>query len=303
MSYFIRLADVCLAAYFLITVAMELAAVGMASAAVRRADRMRPAAGARLLLGLRLAPLALSAIAVAAFCVPSYVRFEQDASESVGLICSALAVCGLMMLGASALRVIWSVAVSARLLQVKTGGAAFALVGFLRPRVIVSQGIREALSGAQMEVAMLHEAAHLHAQDNLKRLAMFAAPRALPQRLWRSLEAHWSRLTEWAADDAAIAGEPRRALALAEALVCVARLAGQRKEYSFVSSLVTGSDDLEQRVGRMLAQPMPALAMSARSNARLAAAMLGLGASLVVVIAQKTYLLYLVHCAMERLVH
>ncbi len=140
MSYFVRLVEVCLAAFFLIDVILELAVSGLSSFAVRRSESLRPAAGARLLLALRLAPMTLSLLLVAAFCVPSYLRFEHDAEESVGLFCSALAVCGLLMLMTSLARLVWGIVLSAQFLRRFEGSSrpVFSLVGLLRPRVIVS---------------------------------------------------------------------------------------------------------------------------------------------------------------------
>jgi hypothetical protein len=299
MSYFIRLTEVCLAAYFLMNLAVGMMVSGVSAMAVRRAERMRPAAGARLLLLLRLAPTTLSLLTVLAFCVPSYLRFEHDAEESVGLLCSALAVCGLLLLAASIVRMVWGIVLSARFLRQFQGssGLVFSLVGLLRPQVIVSGPIREALSSVQMDAAMRHEAAHSNSLDNLKRLAIYATPSLLPGSFGK-LESGWNRLTEWAADDAAVAGEPRRAIALAEALVCVARLSGQHAFGPIVSSLVAGQEDLSQRVGRLLAS-QPAQVSDIPGKWIILLPML---AVVTLVVSQQKELLYLVHCVMERMV-
>jgi hypothetical protein len=304
MSYFIRLVDVCLASFFVINLALELVVLCVSPYAVRLAERMRAAAGARLLLALRLLPMAVTSVAVAAWCVPSYLRYEDDAAESIALTCTALALCGLVMLGASVARLAWGLNASARMLKRTDEPAAehtmFALVGFLRPRVIVSKRIREALSSSQMEVALLHEAAHSSSLDNLKRLAMLATPRPLGLRRLRRLESEWSRLAEWAADDAAIADEPRRAIALAEALVCVARLSGRIEDSAVISSLVARNDELGERVGRLLGQRTSSLP---RSRVLPAAAGAVFGFSLVLLATRQNELLWLVHSAMERLAH
>ena len=300
MSYFIRLAEVCLAAFFLMNLAVSLVVAGVSPLTVRFAERLRPAAGARLLLGLRLAPMVLSLATIAAFCVPSYLRFEHDAEESVGLLCLAMSLCGLLILAASMVRLVWGMMLSARFSKHFQGSSrpVFALVGLLRPKVMVSGPIIDALSTAQMEVAMRHEAVHSDSLDNLKRLAIFAAPNVLPGSL-RMLERHWSRLTEWAADDAAVAGESWRAIALAEALVCVARLSGTQDFGPVVSSLVSGQDDLSRRVGRLLAS------QTVRRNAALPWSwmmLVPLALVTTLAVSQQKELLYLVHGVMERLV-
>jgi hypothetical protein len=305
MSYFIRLANVCFASFFVINLALELLVLCVSPYVIRLAERMRPAAGARLLLAMRLLPMLLTSVAIAAWCVPSYLRYEQDASESIALTCTLLALCGVVILGASAARLAWGLSASARMLKRADEPAMehmmFALVGFLRPRVIVSRRIHEALSSPQMEAALLHEAAHSNALDNLKRLAMLAAPRPLG-RLHR-VESEWSRLAEFAADDAAIAGEPRRAIALAEALVCVARLSGRLEGSAVISSLVARKDELGERVGRLLAlKPADARSLS-RSRAVSAAAVAGFAGSVLLLAMHQGELLFLAHSAMERLAH
>jgi hypothetical protein len=301
MNYAMRLADVCLAAYFVMSLGFDLTAHGFVRGAMLRAERMKPATGARVLLGLRFAPSVLAVLAVAAFCVPSYLRFEQDATESVGFICSLLALGGLVMLVVSAARLVWGLSVGGQRPQQHDGveRPVFALIGFIGPKVIVSSGIRKALSSTQMEAALLHEAAHSRSRDNLKRLALFAAPSPLGG--WSTLETQWARLAEWAADDAAVGGEPRRALALAEALVCVAKLYGPEEDLLLASSLVARADDLGQRVQRILAQRQ-AVAVP-QTTSRVLMAWAAVIAATCAIVGQKVDLLYLVHCAMERLVH
>jgi len=310
MSYSVRLADVCLASFFLINLALELLVLCASPYAIRLAEKMRrPATGARLLLALRMLPMLLTSVAVAAWCVPSYLRYEQDASESIALTCTLLALCGLVTLGASAARLAWGLTASAQMLKRAEEPALehtmFALVGFLRPRVIVSQRIREALSSPQMEAALLHEGAHSHSRDNLKRLALLAAPRPLGRL--RRLESEWNRQAEWAADDAAVAGQPRRAIALAEALVCVARLSGRRQgsdlSSAVSSSLVARNDELGERVQRLLAQSPANAGSVPRSRAVTAAAGAVFAMALLFLAAHQSELLFLVHGAMERLAH
>jgi hypothetical protein len=304
MSYFIRLVDVCLASFFVINLVLELLVLCVSPYAVRLAERMRAATGARMLLALRLLPMVVTTVTVAAWCVPSYLRYEDDATESIALTCTALAICGLATLAASAARLIWGLSASARMLKRTDQHSMFALVGFLRPRVIVSSRIREALSSSQMEAALLHEAAHSSSLDNLKRLAMLTAPRPLGLRRLRRLETEWSRLAEWAADDAAIAGEPRRAIALAEALVCVARLSGRLEGSGLsslvISSLVARNDELGERVERLLGGRAISLP---RSRALPAAAGAVFALTLVLLAMRQNELLLLVHSAMERLAH
>jgi hypothetical protein len=295
MSYLIRLSCVCSAAFFLLHMALGLAVRGVSPRLVRVAERMRPAAGARLLFSLRMLPWVGSVAVVAALCVPSYVRFESDASESVGLGCLLLAgLCGLMV-ATCAVRLTVALVAVARL-ESRPGRALFALVGFVRPRLVVSEGIRRALSARQLEAAVLHEEAHRRAGDNWKRLAMVMTP-GLGHR---ELELGWARMAEWAADDAAVQAEPQRAVALAEAMLRVARMAGGRYDGTApVSALVASGDDLGQRVHRLL-EPED-LEFAERPVWLRVVTALGLGA-VGVAVGYGATVLYVVHAAMERLV-
>ncbi len=308
MSYTLRLACVCLASFFLVHVAASLLILSLSSVAMRLAERMRASSGALLLFSLRLLPLTLSTLTVLLFCIPSYLRFEQDASESIGYPCLAFAATGAALVAATAMRLVWALFASHRIAQdeasPRTGvRPPFALVGFLHPRLIVSHRARQALSQSQMEAALLHEEAHRQSYDNLKRLAMVAAPGVLPLHpTFRALEQQWARMAEWAADDAAVASEPMRAIALAEALVRVARLSTRNEHLSLVSSLVACKDDLGERVQRLLGSTAQATLTAEHTRLRT----LGLAAAAGVLTLLATHqreVLYLVHSAMEFLVH
>ena len=65
------------------------------------------------------------------------------------------------------------------------------------------------------------------------------------------MEHGWSRLAEWAADDRAVNGSRRRSLALASALVRVARM-GASPSAPLTTSLLGSREDLAARVERLL---------------------------------------------------
>ncbi|QHN04337.1 M56 family metallopeptidase [Granulicella sp. WH15] len=308
MSYTLRLACACLASFFLVHVAASLLILALSSVATRLAVRMRASSGALLLFGLRLLPLTLSTLTVLLFCIPSYLRFEQDASESIGYPCLAFAAAGAALIAAAAMRFVWALFASHRIAQDEASPrigirSPFTLVGFLHPRLIVSHRARQALSQSQMEAALLHEEAHRQSYDNLKRLAMVSAPGVLPLHpTFRSLEQQWARMAEWAADDAAVASEPMRAIALAEALVRVARLSTRSEQIPVVSSLVACKDDLGERVQRLLGPTAQATPTTGHSRLRTAA--VATAAAIITLLAtHQREVLSLVHSAMEFLVH
>src|SRR5262245_57229728 len=86
-SYFARLVWLSLAVFFLVHLASGLAVSAATAGHVRLVERLRPRLAARILLIVRLFPLALGLFAVAAACVPSYLRLEPDgAGEEVGVV-------------------------------------------------------------------------------------------------------------------------------------------------------------------------------------------------------------------------
>jgi hypothetical protein len=264
-----------------------------APAALRAAERVRPRNAARLLLGLRLLPAAVGLFVVAAFCIPSYLTLEQETGgEQIGWLCiSAAAVAGILCSNSLA-NLARALVRSARYTRhcELTGAPVLMLTGILRPRLVVSQAIRRALSDEQLEAAVRHEQAHRRAYDNFKRLLLAATPR-MPG--FASLERGWSRLSEWAADDEAVSGDAGRALCLADALVRVARLGAVPVEVSFLGD----GRDLARRVARLL-HPQPY--NPSHRNLLTAAIVVGSAALLVIVVAAQP--LEAAHELLEQLV-
>jgi hypothetical protein len=271
--YAIRLLCICLAAFFLLHLAAGLAVSLLAPWAVRTAEGMRPRRAARFLFALRLLPATFAILLVAGLCVPSYLWLEGAGSEEVGITCIAAA---LLALTACAISVSRSCRAASRSLGyirycrmmgrqtcvgteaspawVVEGGKPFlVLAGIVRPKLMVSSGVIAALPAEQLAVALRHERAHQVSRDNLKRLLLLLTPDILP--FWRGLgvlERSWSRFAEWSADDYAVAGDSRRSLSLAAALVRVARMGACPQTPPLVTSLLADDQDLEQRVDRLL---------------------------------------------------
>jgi len=275
LSYQWRLLCLSAAVFFLVNLALG-AAVALASPlALRLAGRANPRRAARCLLALRLLPAALAAWIVLAVCVPSYLWLEPGLGvEYVGAACLAAAGMGAAIWSLAAARV-WGAAVrsrrclrdatrhcgyegTVRLWVVDGPAPSLALVGLVRPRLIVSRAVLGALAPEQLAAAFDHERAHWSSRDNLKRLLLLLAPGLLPFcGGFGRLERAWARFTEWAADDSAVAGHPRRSLSLAAALVRVARLQAHPPALPLATSLLGEPRDLAVRVARLL-RPAPA---------------------------------------------
>src|SRR5579883_690245 len=253
MSYGFKLACVSLAAFLIVNWTAAMMVSGIAPAAIRAAAGMRARSAARLLWTLRMAPSAAALLAVMALGVPSYLRFEPEGDgEAVGAAClvtALLAIAAPLNSMMRSARAVWR--------SRRAAGLPIAMAGVIQPRLVLSGEIPRLLSSEELDAALRHEYAHAASRDNLKRLLMLLAPDSFAFfRPLAGLERAWKRFAEWAADDEAVSGEPRRALALASALVRVARL-GAGAKFELVTSLT--EEDLKLRVERLLGDwPPPA---------------------------------------------
>lgn len=323
-AYLPRLLCLSFATFFLVYLALNVASLAGARAAIRLAKRLRPQVAARLLLALRLAPLAVSLFLVLGLCLPSYLLLEPEARvERIGLVCLGAALAGAAGWAISTWRALRAMTVSladarrfrstGRVLRVagqslpvyviESEKPLLALAGILRPRIVVSQDILSALSPEQMDLALGHELAHLASRDNLKRFLLLLAPDPLPFfRGHGRLDRSWAKFTEWMADDRAVAGDSERSLSLASALVRVARLGTPARHAPLMATLAAGDDDLLARVDRLLCwQP---IRETARGRARVlagGAAVVALGLLAFLMLQPAT--LYSVHQLLEFLIH
>jgi beta-lactamase regulating signal transducer with metallopeptidase domain len=272
-SYFTRLLLLSSASFFIVQLIVTALVAWATPVAIRRASVMRPQRAARLLLGLRLLPTAFALLVVAAQCIPSYLRFEPGfAEEEVGIACLAAAILG-AGIGAIAIYRASAALVRSSLYVRRCGGQesriqgeqvwmiergeGIALAGIGRPRLLISGKVIAALSSDQLTAALEHERAHQSSKDNLKRLLILLAPAIFPQL--RKLEREWIKCAEWSADDRATAGDAGRAVALAEALVRVARMQSGLHTPVLMTSLIERNADLSERVDRLLrAETFPA---------------------------------------------
>jgi Zn-dependent protease with chaperone function len=269
LAYLPRLFCVSMAAFFLVHSALGLAVALLSPGAVRAAQRMSSRSAARLLLTLRLLPAGFGLFAVAAFCIPSYCRLEPDAgAESVSFGFLAAALLGLAIWIVSLTRACSAAGRSLRYVRqcagrntrlagprceiwlVEAPVPVLALARILRPRLLISKNVVNALSEDELGAVLDHERAHRASYDNAKRLALLLAPGLLPfYSGFGALDRNWARFAEWAADDRAVAGNPLRSVSLAAALVRVARLGLATPA---LMSSFADRRDLPARVDRLL---------------------------------------------------
>ena len=284
LPYLSRLLCLGLAALFLVHLAAALIVALFTPLAIRVAQKLTAGRAARLFLTLRLMPFGLAALTVLGLCVPSYLWFEPEGiNESVGYACLFLAILGVLLCGIVVVRGVRAAVSSFRFARscrrsgyethliaagdnppavvLEGSRPVLALAGIVRPRLVISEAVVRALSEEELSIALRHEHAHQISRDNLKRLCIFLAPGILPLlNGLRELERSWISFAEYAADEAAVAGDARSSLALASALVHVARLGRVAPSPTAISFLEEVSD-LSARVDRLLTDsPSPEFA-------------------------------------------
>jgi hypothetical protein len=287
--YFLRGATLALA-WLLVLNAAATALVVLATRRSAAADAARPPA---FWLALRLCPAAASIGFAALVFLPSYWRYEpRELGEAFDLTLATLAI------GAGAL-LCWGVArgvaawrAAARRTRawrqlsrplnldgtpvqahaVDVAAPIMALAGVFRPRLLITRGVLDALNEEELRAGVAHELGHWHAWDNLKRLAMRAAPDLLClTSAAGTIEARWASAAEHAADHRAC-GDDRARCALASALVKVARLMPPRTPIAEPISTLVDGGEIASRVRRLLDDAAPRVRSSRRWPIAIAAA-------------------------------
>ncbi len=247
----------------------------LAPAASRRLERHSPASRAAMLFRLRMLPAALAAVIAAGITLPIYLAYEpRDSDEALARTLMLLGVAGASLMIRSGSRVIaaWRATRRVRrewqgrgrriegfdttlpLFAIDEPFPTVAVIGVSRPALFISERVLGACTREEVGAMLRHEAAHVTVKDNLKRFLIRACPDLL--RRGSELDRAWARAAEEAADAAAVAHLPSSAVALAEALIRVARLAPPRNTPELASAFYLGGS-IESRV-RRLVSPHPA---------------------------------------------
>ena len=232
-------------------------------------DRARLASGG--LLVLRLLPLGGAILITLGAVLPAFLIYEPvHEAEKFGPLLLALALLSLATFG-DAVRRGWRACSVARAVVRSCGSShcrivagqrihivdvaepIVAIVGGWRPRMIATRSLLAECSQEELCQIIAHEAAHLSARDNLKLLLLLMSPDVLT---WlpagRALTARWRAAAELEADERATGSDRHKRLALASALVKVARLSFCARGRLPSLSLSVAVDDVESRVRQLL---------------------------------------------------
>jgi Peptidase family M48 len=244
-----------------------------------RAGLRRRLTDADAVLAVRLLPATGAATIVLTVVLPAFLLYEPPhAHDHPGPLLLACALFSLLVLGAGVRRG-WRAWRASRLLvrdsqPLRTHRApggdevhvinvrepVVGVVGGWKQRIVAARCVACACDHDEFRQVLAHEAAHMDARDNLKLLLLLTMPDALA---WlptgRALTEQWRAATELEADERASGSDPRKRVALASALIKVARLSvagdGRPRRAARLSAPLSG---IEQRVRRLLA-PSPAL--------------------------------------------
>jgi hypothetical protein len=227
---------------------------------------------ARALFALRMLPSVGSIALVAGIILPAFVSYEpRSTSEPAGpafalfsLLSATVVLAGLRRglsswLATRSLERSWRLAARgadapdfpARVYRVPSSMPFAAVVGILQPRLYVSDRFVDGLSSEERQAVLDHEAAHLAAADNLKRMALRLAPDVLGlTETGRGIERTWAQVSEEEADDQAAGRDRAKALALAAALLHALRSAPAAPA---IASSFCEESTIARRVARLLA--------------------------------------------------
>jgi Zn-dependent protease with chaperone function len=269
LPYLLHGATLALAWLLFFNVAASL----LVAIAATRLTRMERAGSPGFWLAVRLLPAVLSLAFVGLVFLPSYWRYEpRELVEGFDVSLTTLAAFACALLGTAVARGVtaWRGAkrrtdkwmrvgrpltladTSVPAFAIDTDAPVMALVGVLRPRLLITRPVLETLTDEELRASVAHELGHRRAWDNLKRLAMRASPDLLfATGSARALERRWAVASEQLADR--MAGDSGRArCALASALVKVARLTPPISSVAEPISALVDGGDITARVERLL---------------------------------------------------
>jgi|SRR5579863_1069898 len=273
MSFDVTFPLVLLAAYGLFNLLLSVTVV-----LAWRAGLRRHLTNADAVLSVRLLPAMGSATLVLTVVLPAFLLYEpRHAHDHPGPLLVTSALFALLVLG-DAIRRGWRAWRATRALMHRAqpllthplaGGTEVTVINIKEPlvgvvgswkqRIVAARCVTAACDDEELRQVLAHEAAHMNARDNLKLLLLLTMPDTLAWLATGSaLTEQWRAATEIEADERASGADPRQRVALASALLKVARLSlasGWAREAPRATLRPGG---LEHRVRRLLA-PFPAV--------------------------------------------
>lgn len=222
-------------------------------------------------LALRLLPVCGALLVALTIVLPAFLSYEphQD-HEAPGPLLLLLAAFAALLLAHGIWRGWRAWAAARSLLQLRpTRGCLLeqgqivhvidsrdpivGVVGAWRPQLVTAESVISACSSDELRQVVAHEAAHVSARDNLKLLLILVCPDPLA---WTPLGAEmlerWRSEAEFAADQRATGDDPHKRVALAAALIKVARLLGAANPARQPLTMPVALDDVEARVRQLL---------------------------------------------------
>jgi Zn-dependent protease with chaperone function len=233
------------------------------------------------LLSVRLLPVAGGLLIAFAVVLPAFLSHEPSQQrEAAGSLLLLLAGFSLVCLAhaiwrgwraCTAVRALLNSSATADRRMVESGQEVrlldvteplTAVIGVCHPRIVAAESVRSICSPDEFRQVIAHEAAHIHARDNLKLLLLFATPDALAWTpLGATLTNRWRASAERDADQYATGDDPAKRLALASALIKVARLFNTCDWSRPALRMPIAVDDVPSRVRQLLGpsvKPCPA---------------------------------------------
>lgn len=248
-----------------------------------RVQSWSAASRARLIVALRLLPVASGVVLVGLLFAPAYLAHEPRTNhETVSVKLAIVAAFSAVGIALALLRGLMGWRVTTRLrrdwlrnarplrlagidiptYQVDHKFPVIAIVGTLQPRLFVATRVLQSLTAAELAAAINHEAGHLVHRDNLKRgLTRACRDSLLIIPTGRLLDAAWKEASEQAADEHAAHNGAGAALELASSMVKIARMIPMGTHAAMpAGSFLTGAEDggeVTNRVQRLLSLAQP----------------------------------------------
>jgi Zn-dependent protease with chaperone function len=245
----------------------------------RAVEGVRSESRAAGLFLLRVLPVVASVFAVGILLRTFYTFEPRETAERIGSSLVALAVAGALLIATGLWRAwrasratsrlvrAWMAAaqplelpgIRLRAYSIQAAYPVVSVVGILRPRLFVSERVLGECTPDELSAMAHHESRHLVSRDNLKRLLFRACPDPLSlTSVGRMIERQWDEASEEAADDYTVSVSGPSKLALATALLKVARMAPERSVRTPLLSWLHSGDSIDHRVRRLLLVKRPA---------------------------------------------